>query len=104
MKAFLLWFALLWPFHHHKAAPLPKPAPLVQAVPVDPDAPTAEEPGLVTPYGIIHFPDRLCPQNDAGLYFFLGPDGAIGISPKSCDGAFDDWNHLKAPKIDMYTI
>lgn len=66
---FLLLALAWWPFHHKTAAPV----------------------GVDTPLGRIHFPDSYCPHTVDG-YFFVGPDGLIGVSTESCDAAFSDWN------------
>lgn len=52
--------------------------------------------GEVTPLGVFHFQDSECPHTDAG-FFFLGPDGLVGLSPVSCDAAYLDWSNTGKP-------
>jgi hypothetical protein len=90
MKFLVLLFAM-WPFHH-KAAPPAAPAPVA--------APAL---GVMTPRGLVHFPDSLCPHSDDG-YFFLGPDGMIGLAQESCDAAFTDWRGNVAKQAPLPLI
>lgn len=69
-------FAFLWCPFHHKPVASPAVAPAIV--------------GVQTSEGHVHFPDSYCPHSDDG-YFFLGPDGMVGVAKESCDAAFTDW-------------
>lgn len=51
----------------------------------------------MTSHGLVHFPDTDCERTEHE-FVFLGPDGMLGISEVSCDGAFLDWSHGPDPK------
>lgn len=78
----VLLAVLWWPFHHTHVVP-----------PV----------GVDTPYGVVHFPDRLCDHSTDG-YFFTGPDGMVGVSPLSCDAAFSDWSKNTGTPVQLWQI
>lgn len=74
MLSLVLWAALqLHP--HAKKTPAPAPAP---------DRPA------ILPDGSLHLPNSYCDRSGDG-FFYLGPDGLIGIGQASCDAAFADW-------------
>jgi len=76
---------LLWPFHHwprHRANDTPAPM-------VVPDAAPATQPD-----------DPRC-EKDGDTYYFLGPDGMVGMSNMRCDDAHEIWRNEPAAHVRM---
>lgn len=78
-----LFIALSWPFGH-KHHPIP-PA----VVPVPPVAAIVIRPHIALGDPIV--PESLCEHDPLYGWFLYGPDGTVGISTESCQGAFENW-------------
>ena len=73
---------LCWPFHRHHPAPQP---PSVHYIVLPPGEPVV--------------PDKACTHDPSYGWSIVGPDGAVGFSADSCQGAFEDWQKQPAPNI-----